>query len=131
MDSTNQQVVTLRVFGSNIPTGGCSCGGGCCGSDDGGAELPSQEDQARDLETTLTRHYGASVRVEYVDVFSQAMAAFPQELKLISIRRLPLPLVTVNNEPLFAGGLPLNAITGVLKARGISPVTDAELKEIQ
>ncbi|MCL5961224.1 MAG: hypothetical protein M1358_18275 [Chloroflexi bacterium] len=129
MSGTGQDVVMVRVFGSDLATGGCGCGSGCCGSEDevsALADKPSIEKQVRDLGTTLARYYGERVRVEYVDVFSAAMSAYPEVTRLIAQRRLPLPLVSVNGEPKLAGGLPLDAITEELEALGVAPLNDSE-----
>jgi len=121
MSEAKQNVVTVQVFGSDLATGGCGCGPGCCGPGDE-TDVRPLEEQARDLEETLVRYYGPCVRVEFVDVFGEAMAAYPEMVRLIAERGLPLPLVAVNGEAKFAGGLPLDGISAALEALGISPV---------
>ena len=129
MSGVDQDVVIVRVFGSDLPTSGCGCGPGCCGTqneDTGLVDSRSLREQARDLETTLVRYYGPATRVEYVDIFSKAMDAFPEVTKLILERGLPLPLLTMNDDPKFAGGLPLDEISAELEALGVAPVVDAD-----
>lgn len=121
MNETTEDIVMVRVFGSDLAASGCGCGPGCCGSGDE-TDVRPLEEQVRNLEETLVRYYGPRVRVEYVDVFGEAMAAFPEMIKLIAERGLPLPLVAVNGEAKFAGGLPLDGISAEVEALGISPV---------
>lgn len=140
MHSTSQDAVVVRVFGSRLVMGGdcgggcsCGCGSSCCGSDDQAAcsedksPMPpmSMEEQVKDLGTTISRYYGDQVQVEYVDVFGTAMSGYPDIIRLMAQRGLFLPLVTINGEPRFVGGLPLDEITRELEALGVAPLSEA------
>ena len=81
------------------------------------------EEQAIDLGRKLTAFYGDAVVVEYVDIFSPEMADHKDAFELLSTRNLPLPLVAINDEPRFAGGISLEGISEALEADGLaSPV---------
>ena len=61
--------------------------------------------------------------VEFVDIFSPEMAAHQAAWALLSTRNLPLPLIAINDEPRFAGGISLEVISEALESDGlVSPV---------
>ncbi len=77
------------------------------------------EEQAADLGRKLAAFYGDAVAVEYVDIFSPEMADHKDAFELLSTRNLPLPLVAINDEPRFAGGISLEGISEALEADGL------------
>ncbi len=91
------------------------------------APPPSLEEQVADLGRKLAAHYGDAVTVEYVDIFSPELADHPAVFELLSSRNLPLPLIAINGEPRFAGGISLEGISEALEADGL--VKPAELVE--
>ncbi len=65
--------------------------------------------------------------VGYVDIFSPEMAEHPAAYALLSQRNLPLPLIAINDEPRFAGGMSVEVISQALEADGlVTPVEVAE-----
>ena len=62
---------------------------------------------------------------EYVDVFSPQMAGYPEVLRLLSRENIPLPLVSVDGTPRFAGGISLEMISEELEKLGVAPLTGA------
>ena len=65
--------------------------------------------------------------VKYVDVFSPEMAEHRAALELLSRRNLPLPLIAINDEPRFAGGISLEMVSQALESEGL--VRPVELSE--
>lgn len=63
---------------------------------------------------------------EYVDVFSPQMMDYPETLRLISRENVPLPLVSVDGTPRFAGGISLEMISEELEKLGLVPNPDGE-----
>jgi hypothetical protein len=61
--------------------------------------------------------------VEFVDIFSSEMDTHRPVLDLLVARNLPLPLIAINDEPRFVGGISLDGISQALEADGlVSPV---------
>ncbi len=84
------QIITVRVFG--VPTANS------CGPQD--AWRDATEWTAR----ALKKQFGEQVRVEYYDLFSAAIDAFPQVLELVAQGQARPPLVFVGDELLSSGG---------------------------
>ena len=70
----------------------------------------------------MQRHYGPRVTVEYVDVFSPQMLDYPDVLRLLSQRNIPLPLISLDSKPTFAGGISIEMITEELEKLGLVPL---------
>jgi len=86
---SDNNVVTVRVFG--VPTANS------CGPQDGWRE--ATEWVARSLKT----RFGEQVRVEYFDLFSDAVDAFPNVTEMIARGEAKPPLVFIGDELLSAG----------------------------
>ena len=67
------------------------------------------------------------VTVEYVDIFSPEMTRHRAVFELLSQRNLPLPLIAINEEPRFVGGISLEGISEALENDGL--VRPAQLSE--
>jgi hypothetical protein len=80
------------------------------------------EEQSADLGRCLAQYYGCSVAVEYVDTSSPTMVEYPNLLLLVRQRNLPLPVITLNGKPRFAGGISLEKITEELEKLGAVPL---------
>ncbi|CAG0947999.1 hypothetical protein ANRL1_04808 [Anaerolineae bacterium] len=86
------RIVTVRVFG--VPTtSGCDCG------THSGTWRDATDWVARSLKT----RFGDQVRVEYFDLFLDALDAFPYVLDLVARGEAKPPLVFVGEELLSAG----------------------------
>jgi disulfide oxidoreductase YuzD len=84
--------IVVRVFG--VPTtSGCDCG------TKGGTWRDATEWVARSLKM----RFGDQVRVEYFDLFLDALNAFPQVIDLVARGEAKPPLVFVGDELLSAG----------------------------
>ncbi len=57
--------------------------------------------------------------VKYVDIFSPEMAEHSAAYALLAQRNLPLPLIAINDEPRFAGGMSVDVISQALEADGL------------
>ena len=65
--------------------------------------------------------------VEYVDIFSPEMLKHRVAYDLLTTRNLPLPLVSINEEPRFVGDISIDGISQALEADGlVSPVQLSE-----
>lgn len=62
--------------------------------------------------------------VEYVDVFSPEMSAHQAALEVLTRQNVPLPLISINGEPRFAGGISIELISDDLERQGlVAPVS--------
>jgi len=84
--------IVVRVFG--VPTTS-----GCDGGTKGGTWRDATEWVARSLKT----RFGDQVRVEYFDLFLDAIDAFPQVMGLVARGEAKPPLVFVGGKLLSAG----------------------------
>ncbi len=103
------QIITVRVFG--VPTANS------CGPQDG------WRDATEWTANALKKQFGERVRVEYYDLFSAALDAFPQVLELVAQGQAQPPLVFVGDELLSSGGkISAPAIRRCLEASGLVAV---------
>ena len=65
-------------------------------------------EQAEDLKNYLGEKFGGAVKFSYVDVQGKEMKKYPGISKMLGAVRLPL--IVINNEPKFQGGLSLEMI---------------------
>ncbi len=101
-------IITVRVFG--VPTAKS------CGPQDGWRNATEWTANA------LKKHFGEQVHVEYYDLFSATLDAFPQVLELVAQGKAQPPLVFVDDELLSSGGrISGPAIRRRLEALGLSP----------
>jgi len=61
------------------------------------------EEQAEEVRIYLEVKFGNTVQFSYVDVQSKEMKKYPGIMKLLGMVRLPL--IVINDEPRFHGGL--------------------------
>ncbi len=87
---TRDKPITVRIFG--VPTANN------CGPQDGWREA------AEWTAGTLKKRFGEQVRLEYYDLFSAALDAFPDVLELVARGEAQPPLVFVNDELFSSGG---------------------------
>ncbi len=80
------------------------------------------EEQVNDLETSLKAKVGDNVRLTYVDVESDEMKNYPKIPPVLS--NIRLPLIVVNDEPRFYGGLSSDMV-----AKVVQEVLSGEKKE--
>lgn len=79
------------------------------------------EAQTADLGHRLATYYGSAVAVEYIDLLSPRMSEYPNVLMLVNQRGVPLPIVSFNGRPKFAGGLSVEKISEELERLGVAP----------
>lgn len=82
----------------------------------------SLEQQTADLGRRLATYYGSAVAVEYIDLVSPRMSQYPNVLFLVRQRNLPLPVVSINGKPKFAGGISVERISEELEKLGVAPL---------
>lgn len=63
--------------------------------------------------------------VQYVDVYSPEMAQHAEVVSLLFRGDVPLPVITMNAEPRFAGGISFEMISEELEQMGLTPVGGA------
>ncbi len=71
------------------------------------------EEQVKDLEKSLKKNLGNVVRLAYVDVESDEMKNYPTIPDVLSNVRLPL--VVLNDEPRFYGGISAERIGNAVR----------------
>ncbi len=95
---------------------GCGCGGHSHGHDHAGhdhgdpLERVSLELQTRALALTLERDFPGKVSVEYINVLKDSRGPKLPQTKLLCSLTYPPPLVYINGQGRFAGGLPVERI---------------------
>lgn len=98
--------VSVMVFGGDIPVfsggWGPSRGAGC------GSQRSARED-FEEFASQLTQKYGDNVSVGFVDLLKDDLTPYPEVKKLMG--RFNPPLVVINNEPRFHGGLSVQTIS--------------------
>ncbi len=77
------------------------------------------EQETATLREQLAGHYGSAVTVEYVDVYAGTMHEHPEVLRLLT-QNVPLPIVCLDGEPAFAGGISLDMIEEELRNQGLA-----------
>ena len=68
----------------------------------------------------MAGRYGAAVTVEYLDVHSGVLQDHPKVFELLT-RNVPLPIVSLDGTPTFAGGISLEMIEEELRSQGLTP----------
>ena len=66
------------------------------------------EEQAQFLKNYLEEKFENAVRLSYVDIQSKEMKKYPTIAKMLGMVRLPL--IVINDEPRFHGGLSVSSI---------------------
>ena len=60
--------------------------------------------------------------VEYIDIYSEQRPEHPAVLRPLMRGDIAVPIVCLDGEPTFAGGIAQDMIEEELAARGVSPV---------
>ncbi len=71
------------------------------------------EEQVKDLENSLKKNLGKVVKLAYVDVQSDEMKNYPTIPPVL--RNVRLPLVVLNDEPRFYGGISADRIGNAVR----------------
>lgn len=79
------------------------------------------EEETAALREQLAGRYGSAVTVEYLDVYSGALQEYPEVYRLLTEGNVPLPVISMNGEPTFAGGISQEMIEEELKNLGLTP----------
>ncbi len=105
-------VITVRVFG--VPTtSGCDCG----------TNTGTWRDATEWVARSLKARFGDRVRVEYLDLFLDALDTFPQVMELVACGEAKPPLVFIGDELFSSGGkISGPAIRKRLQALGLAEV---------
>lgn len=67
----------------------------------------------------IKNSYGDRVIIEYVDISDDKMDDYPQITEIVRNRNTPLPIITFDGEPLWAGAISYPKIVAELNSRGI------------
>ncbi|MHB1415521.1 MAG: hypothetical protein ACYC1C_09725 [Chloroflexota bacterium] len=88
--------------------------------------MASLREQTEGLTRELGARYGDDVAVEYVDIYSPEMFQRHMEaLRLITTRRVALPLISIAGKPRFVGGISTPMICEALERLGVRPANGA------
>lgn len=79
---------------------------GCC-------PTKTMEEEAKSLNNYLKEKFGDAVKVTYVDVASDEMKDYPDIPSVLS--NISLPLIVLNGEPRFYGGISAAMIENALR----------------
>jgi hypothetical protein len=71
------------------------------------------EEEAKDLKTYLKGKFGDVVKLTYVNVASDEMKNYPDIPSILS--NIRLPLVVLNDEPRFYGGISTDMIWNAVR----------------
>jgi len=80
------------------------------------------EEETAALRDQLADRYGSAVTVEYLDIYSGALQDHPEIFRLLTMGNVPLPIISMNGEPTFAGGISQEMIEEELQKLGLTPV---------
>jgi len=75
------------------------------------------------LGELLKGRFGEHVKAEYIDVYSEGMSSHPSAIQVLNSGNVPLPLVSINGVPTFAGGVSFPVIAAKLEELGLVPVS--------
>ncbi len=104
-----EPVIIVRVFGVRTANS--------CGTDEGWRDATAW------IARSLQAHFGEQVRVEYHDLFSPEVDAFPNVMDAVARGQAQPPLVFVGEQLLSSGGrISGPAIRRRLEALGLAPV---------
>ncbi len=73
------------------------------------------EEETKDLENSLRAKIGKVVKLTYVDVESDAMKNYPKIPPLLTDSNIRLPLIVLNEEPRFCGGISADIIGNAVR----------------
>lgn len=79
----------------------------------------SQEEITEVVSHLLKNRYGDQVDIEYIDISDDRMDDFPQITEIVRNKNILLPIVAINGEPLWTGGVSYPNIVDELNKRGI------------
>jgi len=94
----------------------CACGCGCgghdhgCGAVDDPLSRVSMELQTQALALTLERAFPGQVQVRYINVLRDSQGPELPQTEILRSGAYPPPLVYINGQGRFAGGLPAERI---------------------
>ncbi len=71
------------------------------------------EEEVKDLKNSLKGNFGEVIKLTYVDVESDEMKNYPNIPPVLS--KIRLPLVVLNGEPRFYGGISADRIGNAIR----------------
>ena len=80
------------------------------------------EEETTALREALAGRYGDTVTVEYIDIYSEQMPEHPNVLRLLMRGDIAVPIISLNGEPTFAGGIAQDMIEEELGTLGLQPI---------
>ena len=80
------------------------------------------EEQTAQLGRELVERFGPGISVEYLDIYAIEMAQYSDVIRLISRGDVPLPIISIDGKPRFAGGISSQVVGDALEKMGLAPV---------
>ena len=103
---SKRDFVNVRVFDYPGLNTGCSC----CGPSTCGPEYFSILEKSNELKEALEAAYPGQTRLEYVDLLITPEEKLSDAGRLLITGKHPSPLIVIDGEPRFAGGIQINRI---------------------
>lgn len=98
--------VQVRVLDYPGLNSGCSC----CGPTTCGEEYFTTKQKSKELREALEAAYPGRISVEYVDLLLSPEERLSDAGRLLTSQQYPSPVVVIDGEPRFAGGIQIKRI---------------------
>ena len=72
------------------------------------------------MRDELRVRFGDGVRVEYVDVFAADLSQHPATMRVNARGDVPLPVISIDGKPRFAGGISSQVVGDALEQMGVA-----------
>ena len=79
--------------------------------------------QTDQMRSELTARFGDGVAVEYVDVYAMEVTEHPDVMRVLARGDVPLPIISIDGKPRFAGGLSSQVVGDALEKQGLVPAS--------
>ena len=111
-----KDLVAVKILDLPGSGGGCSCGGGACGSTPSGPVfIATVMQKYTELKKALEASFPGQTRTEYVDISQSPEEKETEAGKLLVSKKYPSPLVLINGEARFAGSIQVNRVVEEVK----------------
>jgi hypothetical protein len=74
------------------------------------------------MREELQERFGASVTVEYLDIYSVEASQHPDTMRVLSRGDIPLPIISIDGKPRFAGGISGQVVGDALEKMGLAAI---------
>ncbi len=83
---------------------------------------PTQEEQTVQMRAELQERFGEAVTVEYLDVYALDANQHPDTMRVLARGDIPLPIISIDGKPRFAGGVSGQVVGDALEKMGLVAV---------